>query len=89
MLLSVLQANASVMDVEANLRTIDDAAQRAAQAGPGCSSLRSCSPLATHPCGSTLNWTHLRSPASVNGWPASPGPTALAWFIAFRARSGK
>ncbi|MCT9868781.1 carbon-nitrogen hydrolase family protein [Paenarthrobacter aurescens] len=33
MLLSVLQANASVMDVEANLRTIDDAAQRAAQAG--------------------------------------------------------
>jgi predicted amidohydrolase len=35
MLLSVLQANASVMDVEANLRTIDDAAQRAAQAGSG------------------------------------------------------
>lgn len=35
MLLSVLQANASVMDVEANLRTIDDAAQRAAQAGAG------------------------------------------------------
>ncbi|WP_090820679.1 carbon-nitrogen hydrolase family protein [Arthrobacter sp. yr096] len=35
MLLSVLQANASVMDVEANLRTIDDAAQRAAHAGSG------------------------------------------------------
>jgi len=35
MLLSVLQANASVMDVEANLRTIDDAAQRAAHAGAG------------------------------------------------------
>ncbi|PRB40123.1 nitrilase [Arthrobacter sp. MYb23] len=35
MLLSVLQANASVMDVEANLRTIDDAAQRAARAGAG------------------------------------------------------
>ncbi len=35
MLLSVLQANASVMDVEANLRTIDDAAHRAAQAGAG------------------------------------------------------
>ncbi|MGO4144640.1 carbon-nitrogen hydrolase family protein [Paenarthrobacter sp. YAF11_1] len=35
MLLSVLQANASVMDVDANLRTIDDAAQRAAQAGAG------------------------------------------------------
>jgi len=33
MLLSVLQANASVMDVDANLRTIDDAARRAAQAG--------------------------------------------------------
>lgn len=35
MLLSVLQANASVLDVEANLRTIDDAARRAAQAGAG------------------------------------------------------
>ncbi|GAA3275988.1 carbon-nitrogen hydrolase family protein [Paenarthrobacter aurescens] len=35
MLLSVLQANASVMDVEANLRIIDDAAQRAAHAGAG------------------------------------------------------
>ncbi|MCP2050096.1 UNVERIFIED_ORG: putative amidohydrolase [Paenarthrobacter nicotinovorans] len=35
MLLSVLQANASVMDVDANLRTIDDAARRAAQAGAG------------------------------------------------------
>ncbi|ASN19373.1 carbon-nitrogen hydrolase family protein [Arthrobacter sp. YN] len=35
MLLSVLQANASVMDVDANLRTIDDAAHRAAQAGAG------------------------------------------------------
>ncbi|MGF6832772.1 putative amidohydrolase [Paenarthrobacter sp. TE4293] len=35
MLLSVLQANASVMDVAANLRTIEDAAQRAAQAGAG------------------------------------------------------
>ncbi|MFK0009926.1 carbon-nitrogen hydrolase family protein [Paenarthrobacter sp. NPDC090520] len=33
MLLSVLQANASVLDVDANLRTIDDAAQRAARAG--------------------------------------------------------
>ncbi|NQD90547.1 carbon-nitrogen hydrolase family protein [Paenarthrobacter sp. CM16] len=33
MLLSVLQANASVMDVDANLQTIDDAAQRASQAG--------------------------------------------------------
>ncbi|WP_281451349.1 carbon-nitrogen hydrolase family protein [Paenarthrobacter nitroguajacolicus] len=35
MLLAVLQANASVMDVDANLRTIDDAARRAAQAGAG------------------------------------------------------
>jgi predicted amidohydrolase len=35
MLLSLLQANASVMDVEANLRTIDDAAQRASHAGAG------------------------------------------------------
>ncbi len=35
MLLSVLQANASVMDVDANLRTINDAARRAAQAGAG------------------------------------------------------
>ncbi|MEO3939728.1 carbon-nitrogen hydrolase family protein [Paenarthrobacter nicotinovorans] len=35
MLLSVLQANASVMDVDANLKTIDDAARRAAQAGAG------------------------------------------------------
>lgn len=35
MLLSVLQANASVMDVEANLRTIAGAAQRAAQSGAG------------------------------------------------------
>lgn len=35
MLLSVLQANASVLDVDANLRTIDDAARRAAQAGAG------------------------------------------------------
>lgn len=33
MLLSVLQANAVVLDVEANLRTIDDAANRAAHAG--------------------------------------------------------
>lgn len=33
MLLSVLQANAVVLDVEANLRTIDDAATRAARAG--------------------------------------------------------
>lgn len=33
MLLSVLQANAAVMDVEANLRTLDEAARRAAQAG--------------------------------------------------------
>ena len=33
MLLSVLQANAAVLDVEANLRTIDDAAERAAKAG--------------------------------------------------------
>ncbi|MGX5714453.1 nitrilase-related carbon-nitrogen hydrolase [Arthrobacter sp. MAHUQ-56] len=33
MLLSVLQANAVVLDVEANLRTIDDAAGRAARAG--------------------------------------------------------
>lgn len=35
MLLSVLQANASVMDVDANLRTIDEAARRASQAGAG------------------------------------------------------
>jgi len=33
MLLSVLQANAVVLDIEANLRTVDHAAQRAAQAG--------------------------------------------------------
>ncbi len=33
MLLSVLQANAAVLDVEANLRTVDDAARRAATAG--------------------------------------------------------
>ena len=33
MLLSVLQANAVVLDVEANLRTLDDAARRAAQEG--------------------------------------------------------
>ncbi|MDQ0665288.1 putative amidohydrolase [Arthrobacter ulcerisalmonis] len=33
MLLSVLQANAVVLDVEANLRTIDDAARRASHAG--------------------------------------------------------
>lgn len=33
MLLSVLQANAGVLDVEANLRTIEDAASRAADAG--------------------------------------------------------
>ncbi|NUP57988.1 MAG: nitrilase [Pseudarthrobacter sp.] len=33
MLLSVLQANAVVLDVEANLRTIDEAAARAAKAG--------------------------------------------------------
>ena len=33
MLLSVLQANAAVLDVEANLRTLDDAARRAAEAG--------------------------------------------------------
>ena len=33
MLLSVLQANAVVLDVEANLRTIEDAAKRAADAG--------------------------------------------------------
>ncbi|HKU34377.1 MAG TPA: carbon-nitrogen hydrolase family protein [Paenarthrobacter sp.] len=33
MLLSVLQANASVLDVDANLRTIDDAARRASNAG--------------------------------------------------------
>lgn len=32
MLLSVLQANAAVLDVEANLRTLDDAARRAAAA---------------------------------------------------------
>ncbi|MFJ4208588.1 carbon-nitrogen hydrolase family protein [Paenarthrobacter sp. NPDC089675] len=35
MLLSVLQANASVLDVDANLRTIDDAARRASRAGAG------------------------------------------------------
>ncbi|WP_144662379.1 carbon-nitrogen hydrolase family protein [Paenarthrobacter nicotinovorans] len=35
MLLALLQANASVLDVDANLRTIDDAAQRAANAGAG------------------------------------------------------
>ncbi|WP_308932214.1 nitrilase-related carbon-nitrogen hydrolase [Arthrobacter sp. SLBN-112] len=35
MLLSVLQANAAVLDVEANLRTIDVAASRAARAGAG------------------------------------------------------
>ncbi|MFF1883721.1 nitrilase-related carbon-nitrogen hydrolase [Pseudarthrobacter sp. NPDC058196] len=35
MLLSVLQANAAVLDVEANLRTIDEAASRAARAGAG------------------------------------------------------
>jgi 5-aminopentanamidase len=33
MLLAVLQANAAVLDVEANLRTIEDAARRAAEAG--------------------------------------------------------
>ncbi|MGN7198707.1 nitrilase-related carbon-nitrogen hydrolase [Arthrobacter sp. SAFR-044] len=33
MLLSVLQANAVVLDIEANLRTVDHAAQRSAQAG--------------------------------------------------------
>ncbi|MFC4395689.1 nitrilase-related carbon-nitrogen hydrolase [Arthrobacter sedimenti] len=33
MLLSVLQANAAVLDVEANLRTLDDAAGQAAKAG--------------------------------------------------------
>lgn len=33
MLLSVLQANASVLDIDANLRTIDEAAHRSAQAG--------------------------------------------------------
>ena len=33
MLLAILQANASVMDVDANLRTIEDAAQRASSAG--------------------------------------------------------
>ncbi|MBT2565515.1 nitrilase [Arthrobacter sp. ISL-85] len=33
MLLSVLQANAVVLDIEANLRTVDQAAERAAQAG--------------------------------------------------------
>ncbi|MBO1266589.1 carbon-nitrogen hydrolase family protein [Arthrobacter cavernae] len=33
MLLAVLQANAAVLDVDANLRTIDAAAQRAAQTG--------------------------------------------------------
>ncbi|MFF2844389.1 carbon-nitrogen hydrolase family protein [Paenarthrobacter sp. NPDC057981] len=35
MLLAILQANASVLDVDANLRTIDDAARRAANAGAG------------------------------------------------------
>ncbi len=35
MLLSVLQANAAVLDVEANLRTIDEAANQAARAGAG------------------------------------------------------
>ncbi|UVJ41530.1 carbon-nitrogen hydrolase family protein [Arthrobacter sp. CJ23] len=35
MLLSVLQANAAVLDVEANLRTIDAAALRSSQAGAG------------------------------------------------------
>lgn len=35
MLLSLLQANATVMDVKANLRTIDDAAKRASHAGAG------------------------------------------------------
>ncbi|WP_285244779.1 nitrilase-related carbon-nitrogen hydrolase [Pseudarthrobacter sp. fls2-241-R2A-127] len=35
MLLSVLQANAAVLDVEANLRIIDEAANRAARAGAG------------------------------------------------------
>ncbi|MFP3578698.1 carbon-nitrogen hydrolase family protein [Arthrobacter sp. fls2-241-R2A-200] len=35
MLLSLLQANASVLDVDANLRVIDDAASRAARAGAG------------------------------------------------------
>ncbi|MEV7605187.1 carbon-nitrogen hydrolase family protein [Paenarthrobacter sp. NPDC089322] len=35
MLLSVLQANASVLDADANLRIIDDAARRASQAGAG------------------------------------------------------
>ncbi|MFJ4265445.1 carbon-nitrogen hydrolase family protein [Paenarthrobacter nicotinovorans] len=35
MLLALLQANASVLDVDANLRTIDDAARRAANAGAG------------------------------------------------------
>ena len=33
MLLSVLQANAMVLDIEANLRTVDQAARQAAQAG--------------------------------------------------------
>ena len=33
MLLSVLQANAAVLDIQANLRTIDHAARRAAQSG--------------------------------------------------------
>ena len=33
MLLSVLQANAVVLDIEANLRTVDHAAQRSAQSG--------------------------------------------------------
>jgi len=35
MLLSILQATAAVLDVEANLRTIDEAANRAARAGAG------------------------------------------------------
>ncbi|BAS13566.1 hypothetical protein AHiyo8_18690 [Arthrobacter sp. Hiyo8] len=36
MLLSVLQANAVVLDIDANLKTVDAAAQRAAAAGPPC-----------------------------------------------------
>ncbi|UXM92905.1 carbon-nitrogen hydrolase family protein [Paenarthrobacter sp. JL.01a] len=35
MLLAILQANASVLDVDANLRTIEDAAKRASNAGAG------------------------------------------------------
>lgn len=35
MLLALLQANASVLDVDANLRTIEDAANRASNAGAG------------------------------------------------------